>query len=992
MNKRFLQIIVAILSLNILFPVLSSAQDGHRTITVTDENGSPVSGATVLIGEGSQAVYTNESGEFLMPVDSILPIYIEAEGFEPELIDGLGAVGMESVVLIKTLFQMGAKDKVSVPFGTFDKRQIAGAVTVLSPREILTYDQTTFEGALNGRVPGMFGSSSIRGMDEPLIVIDGIPRPATEINLQQIEQITVLKDLSAAMMYGSPASNGVILITTKRGEPLKKDLQFTFESGFKNPISYPKYLNAADHMELYNEALAKDGLDAKFSNDEISNTRSDIDPVRYPDESYYNSTYLKDWSTYYNIIGEASGGNEVAQYYLNLGWNRENGFLKIGEGDNEKNDRLNMRGNISYDITKAISLKFDGLVVFDILREPRYTDEDEDFWTLSSTLHPEYYSVLIPSSLITDPALLGAAKLVDGQYVLGGTSEYLSNTYGELTRNGPQRTNNRFIQLSTGLDFDLSSITEGLKASVFFSFDMFDLLQTGLLNSYAVYEPAYVGDSIYFSKYGVDSKVDNQSVTNSTYYRRTGFYGTLDYNRSFGDHQIMATGLAYRDQYSIDDTLQQVIHLNFGVRANYVYKKKFIAEFSGVISGSSKLFETDPYAFSPGAGLGWIMTEESFLKDNSTINYLKIRANWAIVNTDEAINDYYLGRDYFEGDEVFLYNHGLYDNTSRFLYSGNPELGWEKAMNMNFGFESMLFNYKLGIEASYFYIKSYDQLTQRSNSLPVYYTSLPYENYGSDQMQGFEFDVNYRAKIGNVGIKLGGNLVYSIPEVLATDELNYPDDYRYKVGNPTDAMFGYEALGLFSDQTEIDNSPRQSFGLVQPGDIKYKDLNNDDIINNEDQMMIGNSEPRLGYGLTLNLVYKAFELFALGTGQMGQNMIFDDPYYWVYGDRKHSAVILDRWTDATNSTASYPRLSSTANSNNFINSTFWLEENNWFKLQTVQLNYTFQSIKFAGLDQARFFLRGSNLLKISKLKDKTDLNIGSAPQTQGISLGLTLLF
>ena len=259
-------------------------------------------------------------------------------------------------------------------------------------------------------------------------------------------------------------------------------------------------------------------------------------------------------------------------------------------------------------------------------------------------------------------------------------------------------------------------------------------------------------------------------------------------------------------------------------------------------------------------------------------------------------------------------------------------------------------------------------------------------------MQGVEFGVNYRAKIGNVGIKLGGNLVYSVPKVLAADELNYPDDYRYKVGNPTDAMFGYVALGLFSDQTEIDNSPRQSFGLVQPGDIMYKDLNNDNIINNEDQKMIGNSEPRLGYGLTLNLVYKAFELFALGTGQMGQNMIFDDPYYWVYGDRKHSAVILDRWTDASNSTASYPRLSSTANSNNFINSTFWLEENNWFKLQTVQLNYTFQSIKFAGLDQARFFLRGRNLLKISKLKDKTDLNIGSAPQTRSISLGLTLLF
>jgi hypothetical protein len=304
----------------------------------------------------------------------------------------------------------------------------------------------------------------------------------------------------------------------------------------------------------------------------------------------------------------------------------------------------------------------------------------------------------------------------------------------------------------------------------------------------------------------------------------------------------------------------------------------------------------------------------------------------------------------------------------------------------------MLFDYKLGIDISYFYNKSYDLITQRLQLLPVYYSSIPYENYGSDQVHGIDMGLNYNVNIGDIGIRLGGNMVYSIPKVLAMDELNYPDAYRSGIDKPTDAIFGFVDDGLFRDQTEIDNSPLQAFGPVQPGDIKYKDLNNDNVIDDNDQKMIGNSEARVGYGLTLNVIYKGFELFALATGQVGQDNIFNDPYYWVYGNSKYSEIVLDRWTPTTANSATYPRLSSKNNTNNFINSTFWLYKNNWFKLQTVQLTYTLQDINFAGLNEARFFVRGNNLLKISKIKDKTDLNIGSPPQMRAISIGLALQF
>jgi hypothetical protein len=611
---------------------------------------------------------------------------------------------------------------------------------------------------------------------------------------------------------------------------------------------------------------------------------------------------------------------------------------------------------------------------------------------LSTTLHPEYYPVLIPASMIKDPALIGAMKTVKGDYVLGGTSEYLTNIQGELLRNGPARTNQRLVQINTGLDFDLGSIASGLKASVFFSFDMFNQFTTGLMNTYAVYKPNYAGDSLYFSKYGIDTKVDEQTVTSADYYRRTGLFGTLNYVKDLGDHSIKANGVLYRDQYSVETILQPSKHLHFGIQVNYSYKNKYIAELTGVLAGSTKLFETQPWSFSPGLGLAWVVSEEQFLSSSSMINYLKLFANWSLLNNDETLTNFYLGRDYYEEGSQYYYNHRNAENYAQILSLGNPQLGWEKDMAVNIGFESMVLDSRLEVEAAYFYDRSYDLITQRSNLLPSYFTSLPFENFGSNMLQGAEAGIGYNLELGGVALRLGGNLVYSTSKVLEADELNYPEEYRSRLGRPTGAIFGYEALGLFRDPSDIDSSPEQVFGVVQPGDIKYKDLNGDRLINEADQGMIGNSDPRVGYGITFRLSFRSLELFMLGYGQVGQDAIFDNAYYWVYGDRKYSEEVLGRWTPATSSSATYPRLSATSNTNNFINSTYWLERNNWFKLQTVQLTYTLGGLRFAGMEEIRIFVRGNNLFKISKIREKTDLNIGTSPQTRAVSIGISVQF
>jgi len=993
MNKQF-NIIIAILSLNMLMLLqLSSFSQEQKTIVVLDEDGNPVSGAIVTVEERAKPLITDENGEFNIASDANLNVYIEAEGFEPVMVESRG---LNSVNLYKAPFHLGKRDEVNVPFGILKKREIAGAVTVLDPKELLKYDQgKSIREAINGRVPGFFGSSDLRGMGSPLYVINGVPREGIDINLQEIDQITVLKDLSSVMLYGSQATNGVVLITTRRGVPLKNELNFTAESGLNFPINYPSYLSAPDYMDLYNEALANDGIDARYSSDEISSTRLGENTVRFPDVDYYNSTYLKDWSSYSNVVGEITSGNKIGQFYLSLGWKSSKGLLAIGEGANERTDRLNFRSNIDYKVAEKIDLVFDGAVIFNFSKGPRYSSGD-DFWGLSSTLKPNIYQPLIPSELLNiQPELLGAAKLIDDKYVLGGTSEYRTNIYGELTRNGVSNSNNRLIEINTGLDFDLSGITDGLSAIAYVSFDMYSWFAESLEDRYAIYRPNFTEDNNIesFSKIGEDEKVHEKTIDDVTFYRRYGTYGKLDYQKVLGDHKIDATAMTYLYRYDEENIHQPEKNFHFGLRINHLYRNKFITELTGVYAGTVKLYSANnQFAFSPGIGLGWIVTEESFFRDNSVIDYLKIRTNLAINHTDKNIQNYWHGSDYYITSGSYPFNHGGYSNVGVRFYPGNKDLQMEKIMNANFGFEAMLMNYQLGIEGSYFYNKNYDLVTLRTNLLPNYFGSLPYENYGSYQRQGIEAGVNYTTHMGDVKLQVGTNLTYSVSELLKWDELAYEDEYRKNIGKSVDAMFSYVALGFFNDEDDITGHPTQTFGDVQPGDIKYDDLNNDGVIDSNDQMNVGNSKPTLQYGLNMKLTYKALDFFVLSSGQSGQDRYFNNAYYWVYGDRKYSDEVLNRWTTSTASTADYPRLSSTFNANNFRNSTFWLYKSNWFRIQTVQMTYTVPGGNIAGLDKVSFFIRGNNLLTVSKIKDKLELNVGSAPQMRVFSLGLKLMF
>jgi TonB-linked SusC/RagA family outer membrane protein len=768
------------------------------------------------------------------------------------------------------------------------------------------------------------------------------------------------------------------------------------EFGVSNPISYPEFLDAADYMTLYNEALMNDGLDPYYDSLTIANTRSGVDPVLYPDESYYNSTYLKDVSNSFNIQTEASGGNDVATYYVNFGWLRNGSLLKVGAGEKQSSNRINVNSNVNFKINRYMKMYLGGSVVYNFNKNPR-----GDFWGNSATFHPDWYPVLIPSSLMKDSAMLAAARFVDGQYLLGGTSEYQTNIYGDLVFGGYNNRTKRNLNFKTALDLDLGFITKGLTANISLLFNLYDSFNTVQSNKYAVYEPDTIRlpdgtDSLIFIKHNEDVKQGDQSVTSSDFSRDVNLFGTLNYVRSFGDHNVNLTALGYRAETQHNKELHMNKRLHFALQAMYNYKGKYLADLSGTLSGSSKLGDKHRYGFSPSVALGWVASKEDFLLDNSAIDFLKFNASFGILNTDNYIDDYYLYETSFSTGGWYTYGNGLYKNRRRRVnYLKNPDLSWVKREEISAGFQLDMFN-SVWVEANYLYSKLYDNVVQRKNYYPAITGGVyQYENYESEMRQGGSVAVTYHNEKHDFKYSIGMNLAYFVPKALKVEEPNYEVDYRYREGNPTDSRFGWVAEGFFRDSADIANHAVQTFGDVMPGDIKYKDLNGDGIIDNNDQKIIGYSSARLQYGVNLNLKYKALGLFLLGTGQTGQDVYFKDDYYWVFGNKKYSEEVLGRWTEQTASTATYPRLSSNYNANNFRNSTFWLYENNWFTLHTAQLTYTVSdrlksnSLLKKGL---QVYLRASNLFTISNIKDKTELNVGKAPKTRYYALGLKVTF
>lgn len=995
---------------------IATAQTNGTEISaiVVDKQGNPLSGVNVYGPNGSQAS-TNAMGQFKITLTDNEAVVIQKKGYESELISLFDLDG--NITLEKSPFLASEDDEIKMGVITKDRRDIIGAVSSINTKDRLTYDNTQFvRDYISGLMLGVRGSENVRGLGNAIFVIDGVfGRDPNVLNMEEVEQITVLRDANAVALYGSQARNGVIIINTKRGKINKKEVNVNVRSGFRLPIALPNYLGSAQYMELFNEASLNDGVavaDLPFSNEVIDNTRGGLNPFKYPDVDFYSDEYVRPFVSTTNIISEFSGGSEKSQYYVNVGWNRSESWERTNSSVNKGSNRFNVRGNIDFRVNDWITSSLDGIAIINTNKSAL-----SSMLTAGTTFKPNSYAPLLPVNMIDASGnpelatLLESASVFNGN-ILGASQQFQNNTpLANAIGGGSQDNVFRATQFNNSINFDLSAITEGLTAKSYLSFDFFDSYRLFNDNDFRVYEPTWSDDKIIaLTPFGdIDNRDLRQNVRSNGFVSRLAFYGLLNYQKTFSkNHSINSTFLGYFNSVKTNNVLQTDKDAHLGFQTTYDFKKKLYIDFTAAYAHSIKLPEGNRGGLSPTFGLAYILSEESFLKENSFINYLKLKASGGIIKSDIGIDGYYLYDETYERGNTFTWADGQSSNRRQNIsQGGNPNLGFEERIDLNLGFESFLMN-SLWLEFNYFKSELDKQVTFLADQYPSFYNTFrPRDNFNKSLYTGFELGLNYNKKFNDLSVSLGANVLYSQTEALTRSETN-EFAYQNRVGKELSTVFGLADEGFYSESdfgVDADGNfilnqglAVPNFGAVQPGDIKYRDQNGDNIIDNDDRIDIGQSSSPLTYGINLNLKYKAFNLFILGTGQTGGSgnklsTNFNN-YYGVNGTDKYSEVVLGRWTPETASTANFPRLSAQTNQNNFRTSTFWMYDNSFFRINRAQLTFEFEEELCENLGVQDFSLNisGTNLFEISENKDIRQLNIGGAPQTRAYTFGIRVAF
>ena len=906
---------------------------------------------------------------------------------------------------------------VNVAFGTQNKDDVLGAVSSVNMTELLkkNYQTNTLEG-LGSFVSGYNGNIWGQGA---LVLVDGVPRSADNLDATEVETVNILKGANAVVLYGSKAAKGVILIKTKRGKEHPLKIEARANTGLFVPKSYPKYLDAASYMTLYNEAADNDGIAHIYSDEEIYYTQSGSNPYRYPDVNYLSSDYLRKAYSKTDATVEVSGGNAKTRYYTNFGMSYNNDILNYGEQANNKDANFRVRGNVDMQLTEWLSASTNAHVIYNNNVIGR-----GNFWGEAETMRPNLVAPLIPiNSLDPNSSSLQATvansnHLIDGQYLLGGTSVAQTTAFSDMLAAGYIRYKDRVFQFDVNINADLGGIIEGLSFSNTFSLDYVNFYSEAYKLDYATYEPVWANMNgedmiVDLHTYGEDKNSTSEYLGDSKFTQTTTFRSQLNYDRVFNNvnnvsGNLVAWGFQYRN--SVDDghdgsDYHSVSSANLGMQLAYNYDQRYYADFSGSIVHSAKLPEANRNAFSPSLTLGWRLSEENFLKDVSFINNLKLNASYAKLHQDIDIDKYYMYNGYYKDDGWMNWRDGTMGGGLATLsqQGANPYLDFVTREEFRVGLEGTMIDQKLAFELNYFNQKTDGLLTDGASTIyPSYFTGwgysyLPNINFNADKRSGLDFSVSHQNKIGEFSYQVGVVGMLYNTEALVRDEV-YAEQYLYREGRSINASYGYVCEGFFADEADIANHSTQTFGEVKPGDLKYKDINRDGKIDTQDQIELGknsNGASPFTYGVNLTLNYKNWTLFAMGQGQSGAIAYKNSSYYWVYGNRKYSEQVLDRWTPATAATATYPRLSTTSGTNNFRNSTFWQYDDNRFNLSKVQLTYNFSDELFnenSLLSQMSIYVSGLNLLTISKEHKMMDMNVGRAPQYRFYNIGIKASF
>jgi TonB-dependent starch-binding outer membrane protein SusC len=1020
---RLLQFSIAVM-LSIC-SIVTHAQESVIRGLIKDERGSPVPGANVIIKGTTLGTTSDENGSFSINASPSDVLVISFIGYKSQEI----AVGNQTSLDINLEADLTTLNEVVVVgYGEQKRATLSGSVSVVSGSEIVKSPAINVSNSLAGRLPGLTAITTtsepgndaatlrIRGVAtfgnaDPLIVVDGIPsRSLDRIDPATIENISVLKDASAAI-YGAQAANGVILVTTKRGKPGKPTVSASFNQGWGRPTRIPEMADAAEYVTLLNEISEYNGNAPLYTNDEIEKFRTGSDPWRYPNTDWFKET-LKPWSgqTYGNV--SLNGGSETMRYFISASHRTQDGFYY---NSGTKYNQYDFRSNIDGDLGKYVTMGI-GLL-------GRMEDRNYPMRGAGSIFRmvmrgkpnlPAYWPNGLPGPDIEygDNPVVVSTKATGYDH----NKTYVLNTNFRLTVKVPwveglSITGNAavdkgysfrkrwatpwYLYTWDGVSLDADGnplVTRSQKGfdSPRLNQDFRDdqnILVNGLIN----YQSTIGG------KHSINFLVGAEKIKGS-------IESLSAARRNFPSTAIDQMFAGALDQFlSNYGTASNSARLNYFGRVNYAFREKLLAEFVWRYQGSYIFERSSRFGFFPGVSLGYVISEEDFWKENvNAINYLKIRGSWGQTGNDlidpyQFLAVYNVPLSFYNLDPLSFNDGTALRLALQESVLSNKNTTWEVATQRNIGIDMDLFGSKVSVIADYFSNLRDDILWKRNASVPASAgVTLPRENIGKTKNNGFDFSIDYRNNVGDISFNIGLNGGYAKSEILFWDEAPGAPEYQRSTGAPINAKTYYNAIGIFRDQNHVDSYPHLS--NARPGDVIFEDVNADGAIDAKDMVRSDKTNiPRWTGGLNLGLRFKGFDFSALVQAAAGAQ-IYIQTESGTIGNFLNS-FYETRWTEANPSSTTPRTFDRGAEYWASLQNTYWLHETDYVRLKNVELGYSLPStlLSRARIQGLRIYVNAYNLLTHSPDMEDFDPEMPEGngqeyPLQKIINTGISLTF
>jgi len=1049
--------IAVVLTLFVAGTGILQAQNRGREITgtVVDENNQPLPGVTVMVENTTNGTMTTERGTFVLgnvPENAV--IVVSSIGYTTQRFqDNRTSYSIKLVPDNELLDEV-----VLVAYGQQKKVSVTGSIATVAPAELRKTTATRLDNALAGRVTGLTSMQSDGGQPgvdgatmylrgaattngkSPLILVDGVQRDNIRtIDMNEVESLSVLKDASATALYGVQGANGVILIQTRKGQKGKPQLNLTYDHSWTSFTKEPSQLHSWEYLRLRNEALINDGGSAQYSDEVIAKyenplfglntTDADYETMKkmrlhmYADNDYYRM-YLKSNTPQDRLNANISGGTDFVKYFLNFGYIHQGGNLNTEDPDKLGYDpqcymnRFSLRSNLDFQLARNLSASLNIASYAENVNMPQVGNlyggnpaaDGNQTWMISDLIYQS--QTILPIS--PGPTTIKEWGVDDG-YVL--SYSYLDRTaYEIINRRGFHTNKRKNLNTQFSMTYDLSSlITKGLSITGMVAYDTYN---RGILEG-SVEEPIYTANLDYDNDTMSYSILQNKTQAMAMSSWRSSNYqiyaqASINYARTFGKHEVTAMALANRKYWETTGAEIPYNIIGTSARFTYSYDDKYLAELNLGYNGSEQFAPGKRFGFFPAGSLGWVVSNEGFLKDNPVLTWLKFRASYGLVGNDSMGGNRFLFQDNITVGGG-TNSGGLGGRTISEGLLGNKNITWELAKKLNVGVEVGLFK-DFRVTFDYFR-ENRDQILISRQTIPnfqgIISSNIPKVNMGIVENHGYEVEASYSHTFNkDFSFNLKGNFGFNDNVVIEFDEPQRTEEYAYRYhteGFRLGQQWGYEidwnspGKGYFTSQEEIDNYYTYGFGTPRVGDFVYKDANGDGTIDSKDVVPIGysGSIPGITYGVNLGVNLKNFDFNILFSGlgryskyYSGQGVI-EYTKAGTFFDWTRTAWTLERWQNGD--TITYPALS-TAQTVSHQTNDFFIQNRSFLRLKNVELGYTlpFRFLSKAGVKSLRIYASGQNLfvwdgLRITHVDPEQNGTYGY-PITKQVTVGVNVNF